>query len=405
MAQTVRTIIFTANEAHAPELRRTVTTLPQVRIVAELDEPSLLSHAVAQFPCDLLIVDLDPNALVVIECVRQLIQASPQLPVFAISDQTQGDLVLKAIKAGVREFLVKPLNLEELEAALSKITVATATDRQHGKLITLMGSAGGVGCTMLATNLAVELAEISGAAGRVALVDLDFRFGHVATLLDVQGQYTIADLCATPEELEQEIVEKALIDHKSGVRVLRRPHSFAQAEMITGAHCANVLTTLQSMCAYVVVDGPSRHDPGGRMVLDAADYNFIVLQLLVTSVRNTDRMIQELAVQGFNTERIHFLCNRLGRESGHLEMDQVEAILDRKMFATFSDDWKNASASINIGQPLKVYNEKARVRQEIRDLAARLHDPKAFEQAAAQRGGLMSRLFGKHEPAREPIAP
>jgi septum formation inhibitor-activating ATPase MinD len=94
----------------------------------------------------------------------------------------------------------------------------------------------------------------------------------------------------------------------------------------------------------------------------------------------------------------------MGRESGHLEVEQVEAILDQKMFAAFSDDWKNVSASINIGQPLKLHNEKGRVRQEIRELAFRIHDPKAYELTVGQRGGLMSRLFGgKSDAAKETV--
>ena len=175
------------------------------------------------------------------------------------------------MKAGIREYFVKPLSLDELNPAIAKITSNSDTTKEPGKLISVMGSAGGVGSTTIATNLAVELADLAGDDKQVVIVDLDFRFGHVATLLDVQGQYTVADLCSTQEELDLDIVRKALIRHETGVHVLRRPHSFAQAELITAAHCANVLTTLQDMSAYVVVDGPTRHDPGGRCVLDAAD--------------------------------------------------------------------------------------------------------------------------------------
>lgn len=399
MASTIRTIVFTSNEKVAPELRRAITSLPQVRIVAELDEPSLLTQAVMQFPCELLIADLDPSAPVVIECIRQLHEARPEIVIFTISKQTDGDLVLKAMKAGVKEFLVKPLNMGELEEAIGKISASSVQVNESGKLISVVGSAGGVGSTVIATNLAVELADIVGEQRRVVVVDLDFRFGHVATLLDVQGQYTVADLCSTQEELDPNIVEKALIKHETGAYVLRRPHSFAQAEMITAAHCANVLTTLQDMCAYVVVDGPTRHDPGGQAVLDAADYNLMILQLLVTSVRNTDRMVQELAVQGFNTERFSFVCNRMGRDSAHLEIEQVEAILNRKMFAAISDDWRSVSASVNIGQPLKMHNERSKVRQEIHELAQRLHNPEAFAAQNAARNGLIGRLFGKSAEA------
>ena len=395
MAQTVRIILFTANEAQAPELRRGVTSIPQLRIVAELDEPSLLPQAVTQFPCELILADLDPTPAVVIECLRQVRESNPQVPIFALSKQTDGNVVLQAMKAGIKEYLVKPLNVQELLAAVEKIADTQSKSSEPGKLIALMGTAGGVGTTTLATNLAVELAHIVGKDRKVAIVDLDFRFGHVATLLDVHGQYTVADLCSTQEELDPQMIQKALIRHDTGLYVLRRPHSFAQAELITAAHCANVLTSLQEMCAYVVVDGPTRHDPGGRSILDAADFNFLVLHLLVTSVRNTDRMLQELAAQGFNTERISVICNRVGRDSAHLEVEQVEAILSRKVFAAISDDWKNVSSSVNIGQPLLLYAEKSKVRQEINNLAMLIHDPASGVEYSSKKSSLFGRLFGK----------
>jgi pilus assembly protein CpaE len=395
MAQTVRIILYTSNEAAAPELRRAITSLPRVRIVAELDEPSLLGHAVAQFPCDLIVTDLDPNALVVIECVKQLKETHPSLPVFAVSGQTEGDVVLRALKAGIREYLVRPLNVQEFEEAIERAVGTQPKTKEPGKLISVMGSAGGVGCTTIATNVAVELAELVGADQKVALVDLDFRFGHVATLLDVHGQYTVADLCSTPEQLDEQMILKALIRHESGLLVLRRPHSFAQAELISAAHCANVLTSLQEMCAYVVVDGPTRHDPGARTVLDAADYNFMIVQLLVPSVRNADRMVQELAAQGFNTDRIQFLCNRLGRDSAHLDVNQVETILNRKVFMSIMDDWKSVSSAINIGQPLKVEYGRTKVRQELRTLAMKIHCPEKLTEKDGRRGGLLGKFLRK----------
>jgi pilus assembly protein CpaE len=402
MAQNMRVILYTSNQTDAPELRRALTSIPEIRIVAELDEASLLANAIAQFPAELLIVDLDPQPEIVLECLRQLKEASVEVPMFALSQQSEGNIVLRAMRAGVKEFLVKPLNIDELRECLTRITGASPKTKQPGKLISIMGSAGGVGCTTLAVNLAVELAEMVGESQKVALVDLDFRFGHIATLLDVHGQYTVADLCSTPEQLDPEMIQKALIKHSSGVYVLRRPHTFAQAEMITAAHCANVLSSLQEMCAYVVVDGPTRHDPGGRSVLDSADFNLFVLQLLVTCVRNTDRMIQELAGLGFNTDRLQMICNRLGRDSGHLAPDQVEETLKRKFFACICDDWKSVSTSVNLGQPLKTEFERTKVRQDIRRLATKLHCPETCEDVPRGQG-LLSKFFRKTNQRSEPV--
>lgn len=394
MAQSARVILFTSDEAAAPELRRQITALPRVKIVAELDEPSLLAQAVAQFPADVLIVDIDKATDVVLECVSQLTQAVAELSVFALSGNSQGDIVLRAMRSGIKEYLIKPLKPEELEQAIERASVGRSKGKEPGKLVSVMGSAGGVGATVLATNLAVELNELVGDDDKVAIVDLDFRFGQVATMLDVHAQFTVADLCATPEQLDPDMIMKALVKHECGLYVLSRPHSFAQAEMITAAHCAAVMNGLQEICEYVVVDGPTRHDPGGRTILDQADHNLMILQLLVTSVRNTDRMLQELAAQGFNPDRISLVCNRPGRESAHLEISHVEQTLNRKIYATIPDDWKAVSNSINMGEPLSVEFGRTKVRQAIQQLAMMLHDPKGSTDAA-DRGGLLGKLFRK----------
>ncbi|MCZ6698225.1 MAG: AAA family ATPase [Planctomycetota bacterium] len=395
MTQPARVILFTTDESAAPEFRRQITALPRVKIVAELDEPCLLAQAVSQFPAEVVVVDIDRSTDVVLECVSQLTQAFRDLVVFALSSETGGDIVLRAMRAGVKEYLVKPLKAEEFAAAVARAVTQKTDQKAPGQLISIMGTAGGVGTTTLATNLAVELAGLVGEGGKVAIVDLDFRFGQVATLLDLHGQFTVADLCDTPEQVDPELIEKAVVKHESGLLVLARPHSFAQAETITAAHCASVFTGLQELCDYVVVDGPTRHDPGGRIVLDAADTVLMVLQLLVTSVRSADRMLQELATQGFNTDRISLLCNRMGRESAHLEISHVEQTLNRRIYATVSDDWDAVSSSINVGKPLNAEFGRSKVRREIQELARRFHEPEALAAEAANRSGLLGRFFKK----------
>lgn len=395
MAQAVRVIFFCADEAGAPELRKRITSIRRIRIVAELDEPSLIGHAVVQFPCDAIIVDLDRSTDVVLECISQLKQQLPDLAVIALSDKTDGNQVLRAMRAGIKEYLLKPLTPAELDEALKRTLIVKENEKVPGKLISVMGSAGGVGASMLAVNLAVELAELAGEVNKVALVDLDFRFGQVGTMLDLHSQFTIADLCTTPEQLDPQMIHKAWVKHESGIYVLTRPHNFSQAEMISAAHCASVLTSLQQMCDYVIVDGPTRHDPGGRAVLDAADYNLMVIQLLVTSVRNTSRMMHELSSQGFNSDRIQFICNRVGRESAHLEISHVEETLNRTMMATLPDDWKSVSSSINIGKPMKIEYERTKVRMAINALAQKLHAPEESADADASKGSLLGKLFKK----------
>lgn len=396
MAQALRLVVFNTDEDFGPILRSELLAFDGVKIVAEVDEPALLAEAVQRFPVDLLVVHLDPFPEQILEVIKELLGQRNDLPCFAISDSQDGAIILAAMRAGFREFLTKPLQRDDLEASISKLMAQKPAKRQHGQLVSVIGTVGGVGSTTLAVNTAVELAQQK--VGRVVLVDMDFRFGQVATFLDLQPNFTVADLCDTPEQLDPRMIEKAVVKHSTGVEVLARPHQFGQAEQITAAHAASVVSALQEFYDFVVIDGPMRFDSGGRVVLEMSDIVLLILQLIVPSVRNADRILQELGRQGFNLDRLKLVCNRIGHNNGSLEVEQVEATLNQKMYACITDDWQAASTAINMGEPLCMAAARSRARQDIEALARRLGPDAAASNGTADAkkaasNGIFSRIF------------
>ena len=145
----------------------------------------------------------------------------------------------------------------------------------------------------------------------------------------------------------------------------------------------------------MVTDGPNRFDPGGSVVLDLADVNLLVIQLLVTSVRNVRRMLEELRGGGYNLDRFKLLCNRVGLDSAHLEVDHVEQTLKRKIAFQVPDDWRSVSASINMGVPLKGLAPKSRVRQAIHEIAEQIVRgvDTETESGDARKNSILGRIF------------
>lgn len=394
MRRSVRVIIVNADEEYSAVIRADLLTLDGVQIVAEVDELALVEQAVRQFPAEILMVHLDPMPEIALPIAAELASTRPDLAVFVISASTDPQHILTAMRAGVREFITKPIDRELLASAIGKVAVAATTSQEVGTLVSVMGTIGGAGASMLAANLAVELASFA-TAKPVAVVDLDFRYGQLATMLDLQADYTIADLCDTPEQLDIPMVQRAMVKHATGIHLLARPNHFAQADQITAAHCASVLSSLQQMYEYVVVDGPVRFDPGGLAVLDLADINIFVMQLLVTSVRNVHRMFTGLRDGGYNLDRFRLVCNRAGLESGHLEIPQIEKTLGKKVAYEIPDDWKTVSSAINIGTPLSEIAPKSRVRAAIREIAQTIAHEQTGSPATKAEGktGLLGRLF------------
>jgi pilus assembly protein CpaE len=394
MAAAVRVVVFNAEEGYAAPLRTMLLALHGVKIVAEVDEVALLPQAITRFPCDVLVANLDPAPEAALAVLGQVAEANPGQAIFAVSESTDGQLILAAMRSGIREFLTKPVEEDVLREALDKVAVKTNASRKQGTLITVIGGAGGVGATTIAVNLAVEMNVI--VPRRVAVVDLDHRFGQVAMALDVEPQYTIADLCDTPEQLDPQMIERALVKHRTGTRVLSRPLHFQQADNITAAHCVGVLSALTQYYDYVIVDGPTRFDFGAKAVLDIADVNLIVLQLVVPTVRSVHRMIQGMLEIGYNVERMRLVCNRVGCAGGGIDVADVQSTLNLDVFGEIPDDWAAVNGAMNTGEPLFTSAPKSKARTAIKALAARLHDPNAapvLEEPERKRGGLLSKIF------------
>lgn len=412
MLNSIRVIVVNADEEAAPELRACLLAIEGVKIVAEIDEPAMLAQALRQFPAEVLLVHLDPNPAGMMDVVAPLIeQRKGQAVVIGMTEDRDAELVVRAMRIGMREFLWKPFPPEQLGEILQRVRKETAAvERRAGRLISVVGTSGGVGATSLVTNLAVELARLEtwqgqpqgGERPRVAVVDLDLRFGQVAMYLDAQPTYTIAQLCETIEPLEPQLIERVMVKHPSGVHVLAHPADMEEAGRITAGQCAGALAGLLEHYDFVVVDGPVRFDQSARAVFDMTDTYILILQLLVPSVRNSDRFLNELRRHGFNLDKLRIVCNRHGREAGYLQPADVEATLGRKVDFFVPDDWKVSSTAVNVGTPLADHAPKSKLRlayQQIAQVLAGRDEGLDGEPTSAApeppRKGLLSFLAGQ----------
>ncbi len=392
MARDVRFIVLNTDEQCGGELRASLLQVAGVKIIAEVDEPALLAQAVRQFPVSVVLVNLDPAPDAILPVVAEVASAEPELAFFATSTSTDGPLILKTIRTGVREFLPRPIDGEALSDAIDKVATQHVDAGALGKLITVMGTSGGVGTTLIATNLAAELAMLTGL--EVTIVDLDYRFGQVATLLDVEPRYTVADLCNTPEQLEREVVERALVKHETGAKVLARPASLAQADTLTAASCIGLLSMLLQFNDFVIADGPLRSDLSAKSVLDLSDVNLLIVQLSVPTVRNAVRILDMMREGGYRLDRAKLICNRIGRDAASLSVADIEETLGLKNFASIPDDWSAVSGAINLGETLQSHSPKSKVRLAMQEIATRLHGGSSgTDDKDAPKKGLIGRIF------------
>ncbi len=181
----------------------------------------------------------------------------------------------------------------------------------RGQVTVVFSPRGGAGQTILSTNLAVALAELT--PDRVVIVDLDLLFGHVSMLLDVMPRTALAAISpAAIRALDRDSLQYYLAKHgESSLRVLCGTLRPEDSELVTGEHVRAILEILRRQFVHVVVDTGSRFSEPCLAALELADHVLVVSTPEPTAahaVQETQRVLRDLL--GVPADRIRFVQNQ-----------------------------------------------------------------------------------------------
>ena len=327
---------------------------------------------------DVVIMDINMPDMDGISATEALLRDVPFAQIVMLSVNNDADYVRRAMRAGARDFLAKPPSGDELISTIRTLSVMaheqkekiaapvpqvmvqgpggrgfTGPLRPQGKIIAVYSPKGGVGCTMMATNLAVGL---DTADTPTVLVDASLQFGDIAVALNLQAKNTFVDLAARSEELDADYVADVLIHHESGLRVLAAPPRPEMADEIAATQVRNVLQFLKREFAYVVVDTSSNMDDITLAVLDTADLLVTIASPEIPSIKDTRLLFDLLGVLEFPKQRVFFVLNRMDRKSG-ITAEAVSENLKVPVDGEVPFDEKAVTTSINRGSPI-LLNDK-----------------------------------------------
>ncbi len=330
-------------------------------------------RSVQRSEADLVIVDEvsgDPTAV-----VEQVDNVAPDLPIIVILDEDQKGLAQPCILAGARAYLFRPFDPGELVEVVQRIHAKEERRRKDrsgsgpaggGRIVLVHGAKGGVGATMVATNLAVAARQMTGQ--RVALVDMSLMGGDVSVALNVVSDNSIADVVAHLRELDGDLLDDTMVRHSSGIYVLPSPSQLERAEAITGDETASVLTACRTHFDIVVVDTTSRLDEHVLAALDLADAVLLICTPELAALKNTARFLRLGHELGYGTEKMYLVLNRQG-SIGAVSVADIEDNLRHKVSVGLSSDGVPIINSLNAGEPVVSMRPRSKAARELRRLA------------------------------------
>lgn len=374
MANVLRLAVVDPNDATRESIKSMLLGLDTVWLEAECSRYEFFADVVSQTHPDIGLVSLDQDPEKALRLIGRLHEASPECNILVVSSSTDGGLILKAIRAGAKEFLTRPVRIEDLVEALGRIRErrfgrADAKVRQT-MVIAVAGATGGVGATSIATNLGCVLAGNEG--NTVALVDLDLCLGDADVLLDTIPDYTLFDVAQNITRLDFTLLKRSLTKHSSGLFLLPRPVQMEEIPHITPDDLQRVIGLLKATFTHLVLDLSKSYNALDQVALQMADQVLLVTQLDLACLRNVVRLLTSFSANAGLSEKVKVIVNRAGLDSGHISLKKAQETIGREIFLQIPNDFRTMSEVRNNGVPLIEQAPKAAVTQGIIQLAAAL---------------------------------
>jgi pilus assembly protein CpaE len=332
------------------------------QIVGEITNSEIALTKVEQLRPDIVILDLTLAKANEGLITEKITMNFPGVGVIIISQHDKPEYLKKAMLAGARDYLIKPVDSETLITAIKKtyrfekervasiesITSSKGKEKYNPpQIITVMGTKGGAGKTTISVNLAVQLAQQT--KKKVALVDLDLQFGDVAVFLNMLPKKSIAELVQERSKMDTDLLENYLMPHISGIRILPAPTRPEYAELVTPDHILDILTILRREYDYIVIDTPPYFPETVLSSLDMSTQILAVMSMEVPAIKNM-KVALELLATLHQKGKVKLVINRASEDLG-VRTQYIEETLGFYASALMPSDGKTVVKSVNRGRP------------------------------------------------------
>ena len=379
----IRVLIIDDLIETAQTVRKWLSTVPDLRVVNIATNAHEGIEMARRYRPDIILMDIympDMDGLAAAQMLSQHVPA--QIILMSVEDSK--DLMQQAMDVGARGFLVKPLRADEVLHAIRRVMQLpgptwgisgehelprekTNTFGHH--MVAVCGAKGGVGRSLIATNLAVALAEV---AGEVLLIDGNLQSGDDHILLHMDHITNTIEMLREQDEMEIETLHHIAAKHASGVRLLRAPDDMDAARDFDNKNMNAILVEVREHFDITIVDADIAFTPANEAILANADKLLIVTTPEITAINRTKMLMEALRRRDIPGENCWLVGNRM--DGGYqITPKRVEYSLGWRFAAQLPDDVHTVINAINRGVPFVTLHRRTPIARAIHELAKRLY--------------------------------
>jgi len=306
--------------------------------------------------------------------IQSLLNTGNLHEIFLTSEKTNPEMLMQAIRIGVKEFFPQPIKRSDVEQALKRFkerraqAAPAAAHQKTGKLISVIGSKGGVGTTTISVNLAVTLA-VQEKNQSVAILDMNTLFGEIPLFLEISPKYHWGEITKNIERLDDTFLMNVLSEHSSGVHVLPSPGYLNGHQAPTPDIIERLLSLMKRVFDYVVIDCGQSTDETTLKTLQMSDEVLLVSVLSLPCLANTNKLLKSLIDLGYlRKERIKVVMNRYLKKN-EISLEDAKKGIGHDLSWIIPNDYGTTMSAINNGKPLFEIAPRSKIVKSFEEMA------------------------------------
>jgi len=321
----------------------------------------------------------------------------PGTRVIIVGAENDINLFKTLLDQGISQYFLQTVASEELKAAIVE-AFADKTLNAKSRTIAFTGLRGGVGSSVLAHNVASELARLYDED--VIIVDLDIAYGTAALSFNLQPSQTIADAIAQAGSIDETLLMRYLEAGGKNVSLLCAPGNLNSGIEITPNALEAVMNIVKQMASYVVLDIPHVWNAWVQDMVVDADDTVVVGAPDLYNLRDGKNLFEFLAPNRGLEAPTRLILNKVGElKKGELTEKEFKEVLGTAPSLSIPFDSDAFTSAMNNGEMLQKVAKKAAVTQSVETLAKMVSGKESASQLAKEKGssggGLLGSLFKK----------
>lgn len=306
---------------------------------------------------DIVLMDINMPVMNGLEATQLMVENFPHVRVIMMSVQHESEYLKKAMLAGAKAYIMKPVDMDELVETIKTTyerhqyldkPLSVETQSHDATLVSFFSAKGGVGKSMLALNSSLIINE--KLKKKTLLVDLDLQFGDLALMVNKQNELTIKEMFDDSPITNYEEIKPYLHNFRDGFDMLFAPKDPESAEYISSEQVKSILMILKKYYDVIIIDTGVNYNEVTLNALDLSDLIVIVTNLEVTGLKNTKLSLKVMQSLNYDETKVKLLVN-MAHEKFGVTKANVQKAFSFDVIGYIPEDIKLVRNAINTGIP------------------------------------------------------